>query len=66
MLDNPTRSKDKELFLVTDVPAEHATAASLAESYRRRWTLENVSRTLFEALRCEIDTQAYPKASLFG
>lgn len=60
-LDNPTRSKDKELFLVTDVPA-----AALAEAYRRRWALENVFQTLTEALRCEIDTLAYPKAALFG
>lgn len=65
-LDDPTRSKDKELFLLTDVPAGRATAASLAEAYRRRWTLENVFQTLTEALRCEIDTLAYPKAALFG
>jgi IS4 transposase len=65
-LDNPTRSKDKELFLVTDVPADRATAASLAEAYRRRWALENVFQALTEALRCEIDTLAYPRAALFG
>ena len=33
---------------------------------RTRWTLENVFQTLTEALRCEIDTLAYPKAALFG
>jgi hypothetical protein len=66
VLDRPTRSKDKELFLVTDVPRDRATAAMLAEAYRRRWTLENVFQTLTEALRCEIDTLAYPKAALFG
>jgi IS4 transposase len=66
VLDNPTRSKDRELFLVTDVPADRAAATLLAEAYRRRWTLENVFQTLTEALRCEIDTLAYPKAALFG
>jgi hypothetical protein len=66
VLDDPTRSKDKELFLVTDVPSDRASAAALADAYRRRWALENVFQTLTEALRCEIDTLAYPKAALFG
>jgi IS4 transposase len=66
VLDNPTRSKDEELFLVTDVPGDRGTAALLAEAYRRRWTLENVFQALTEALRCEVDTLAYPKAALFG
>ena len=66
VLDDPTRSKDKELFLLTDVPAGRASATALAEAYRRRWALENVFQTLTEALRCEIDTLAYPKAALFG
>ncbi len=66
VLDHPTRGNDRELFLVTDVPGDRASAAMLAEAYRRRWTLENVFQTLTEALRCEIDTLAYPKAALFG
>lgn len=66
VLDNPTRSQDKELFLVTDVPSDRASAPALADAYRRRWALENVFQTLTEALRCEIDTLAYPKAALFG
>ena len=40
VLDNPTRSKDKELFLVTDVPSGRASAPALADAYRRRWALE--------------------------
>jgi IS4 transposase len=66
VLDNPTRSQDKELFLVTDVPGDRVAAVALAEAYRRRWALENVFQTLTEALVCEIDTLAYPKAALFG
>jgi hypothetical protein len=38
----------------------------LAEAYRNRWRLENVFQTLTEALVCEINTLAYPKAALFG
>jgi IS4 transposase len=66
VLDIPTRGKDEELFLVTDVPAARASAPALADAYRRRWALENVFQALTEALRCEIDTLAYPKAALFG
>jgi IS4 transposase len=65
-LDQPTRDKETELFLLTNLPEEHADALLLAETYRRRWTLENVFQVLTEALNCEINTLAYPKAALFG
>jgi IS4 transposase len=65
-LDQPTEDGDTEIFLLSDVPASEADGRLLATIYRRRWTLENVFQTLTEALRCEIDTLAYPKAALFG
>lgn len=65
-LDQPTRDGETELFLLTDLPEEHADASLLAETYRRRWTLEKVFQSLTEALNCEIDTLAYPRAALFG
>jgi hypothetical protein len=65
-LDQPTRDGETELFLLTDLPGEHADALLLAETYRRRWTLENVFQSLTEALNCEINTLAYPRAALFG
>ena len=65
-LDRPTRDEEKEVFLVTNVPVERADALSLANAYRSRWRLENVFQTLTEALTCEIDTLAYPKAAPFG
>ena len=65
-LDQPTRDKETELFLVTDVPRERADARMLADAYRNRWRLENVFQTSTEALTCEINTLAYPKAALFG
>ena len=65
-LDRPTRTKETVIFLVTDVPRDRADARLLCETYRRRWRLENVFQTLTEALTCEIDTLAYPKAALFG
>src|SRR6266540_272242 len=65
-LDQPTRDKEQELFLLTDVPRERADARTLAEADRKRWRLENVFQTLTEALVCEINTLADPKAALFG
>src|SRR5512143_415474 len=65
-LDQPTRDKETELFPLTDLPPEHADALLVAETYRRRWALEDVFQSLTEALNCEIDTLAYPKAALFG
>src|SRR4051812_11233784 len=65
-LDQPTRDGETELFLLTDLPPGHADALLVAQAYRRRWTLENVFQSLTEALRCEIDTLAYPRAALFG
>ncbi len=63
-LDQPTRDKETELFLLTDLPPEHADALLVAETYRRRWALENVFQSLTEALSCEIDTPAYPRGSV--
>jgi hypothetical protein len=57
---------ETDLFLLTDVPRERADARALADAYRKRWRLENVFQTLTEALVCEINTLAYPKAALFG
>lgn len=65
-LERATRSEDREIFLISDVPEADATAAQLADAYRKRWRLENVFQTLTEALRCEIDTLAYPRAALLG
>ena len=66
VLDQPTEDGETEIVLLSDVPTAAADGRRLATIYRQRWTLENVFQTLVEALRCEIDTLAYPKAALFG
>ena len=66
VLDQPTEDGETEIVLLSDVPAAEAEGRLLATIYRRRWTLENVFQTLTKALRCEIDTLAYPRAALFG
>jgi hypothetical protein len=65
-LDKPTRNGDRELHLLSNVLNKDATAATLADLYRKRWTLETVFQEITTTLECEIHTLAYPKAALFA
>jgi Transposase DDE domain len=65
-LDKPTRNGDRELHLLSNVLKKDATAATLADLYRKRWTLETVFQEITTTLECEIHTLAYPKAALFA
>lgn len=66
VLNTPTRDGDTELHVLTNIPAETANAAQLAELYRQRWTIETVFLELQQTLECEINTLGYPKAALFA
>jgi hypothetical protein len=66
VLDTPTRSRQSELHLVSNVPAEDATAAQLADLYGKRWRIETLFQELTETLCCEIKTLGYPQAALLG
>ncbi|MCH7686095.1 MAG: transposase [Planctomycetes bacterium] len=65
-LKKPCRSGEKELFVLTNIPATDADAVCIADRYTDRWTIEVAIQHLKGDLRCEIDTLAYPKAALFG
>src|SRR5262249_43866922 len=62
----PTQEGDTEVRLLSNVPADRATALTLAEVYLRRRTIEHSFQELTEQLRCEVDTLGYPQAALFG
>lgn len=62
----PTRDGDTELHLLTNIPAEAASAAQVAELYSERWTIETVFLELAQTLEGEINTLGYPKAALFA
>jgi len=66
VLDRPTRGREAEILLLTNLPAEAASAAVVARLYRERWTLEGVFQSLATALQTEINTLGYPRAALFG
>jgi hypothetical protein len=65
-LDEATRDGDWELHVLSNVPASDADAATLAELYRKRWTIETVFQEITATLQCEIHTLGYPKAALFA
>lgn len=65
-LKTPTRDGDTEIHLLTNLPATHASAITVAELYRKRWTLEDAFKELTVYLCCELNTLGYPKAALFS
>jgi hypothetical protein len=64
-LKSPTRDGDREIHLLTNLPAKVA-ALKVAALYRKRWTLEQAFNELTTHLRCELNTLGYPKAALFA
>jgi hypothetical protein len=61
----PTRDKETELILLTNLPPEEADGRIVAELYRTRWKIETAFGHLTLALNCEIKPLCYPKAALF-
>jgi hypothetical protein len=64
-LPNPTRDGDLEIFVLTNVPPEDASAELVMECYRKRWKLETTFATLTTTIRCEVPSLGYPRAALF-
>jgi hypothetical protein len=64
-LEQPLRDGDKEIFILTNLPSEVASAILIAQLYRKRSKLETLFQVLTENLCCEINTLGYPKAALF-
>jgi len=66
LLDQPTRDGETELHILTNVPAKDAKAKTIAEMYRKRWTIETAFQELEATLNGEINALGYPKAALFA
>lgn len=66
VLDEPTRDGDREIHILTNLPAKKVPAVRVAEVYRKRWTIEGLFLEASQTLSCEIDTLCYPKAALFA
>ena len=65
-LDVPTRDGATELSILTNLPKAAAKAATVADLYRRRWTIESFFGRVERDLQSEICTLGYPSAALFA
>jgi hypothetical protein len=66
VLDQPTTDGDTEIHILTNLSAQEASAARVAELYRLRWTIEGRFYEVTQTLNCEPNTLGYPKAALFA
>jgi hypothetical protein len=64
-LNKPIRNGDKNLVLLTNLPAE-VDALKVTELYRARWGIETAFQKLESHLNSEINPLGYPKAALFS
>ena len=64
-LNRPTRDKETEIHLLTNLP-QRVTGQQIATAYLSRWKIENAFHKLTMVLRCELNTLGYPQAALFG
>jgi hypothetical protein len=65
VLDKPTRDGDKEIHILTNLPAA-VDGIVIAALYQKRWTIEGRFYEMAQTLDCEPNTLAYPKAALFA
>ena len=66
VLDKPTRDRETEIHLLTNLPAKDARAKVIAALYRKRWLIETAFAELESTLNGEVNTLGYPKAALLA
>jgi hypothetical protein len=66
LLDQPTQDGDTELPMLTNLPAQVASAKQVADRYRQRGTIAGRFYEVTQTLNCEPNTLGYPKAALFA
>ena len=64
-LFEPTRDKEVEIVLLTNLPPTDADAVVVSDLYRTRWKIETAFGHMTLALNCEVKPLCYPKAALF-
>jgi hypothetical protein len=65
-LKTKTRDGETEVLLLTNLPIAVADGRTVAELYRRRWSVETMFQELTCHLGCEVNTLGYPRAALFA
>ena len=64
-LDTPTRDGDTEMAIIVNLPPS-VDACTVADLYRRRWTIESMFARVERNLQSEIAALGYPRAALFS
>ena len=64
-LDRPTRDGDSELSMLTNLPSAVADAVTVADLYRRRWTIESLFARVERNLQSELSALGHPGAAVF-
>lgn len=64
-LNKPTRDGESTIYLLSNLPAT-VEARTIAERYRKRWTIETAFQPVEKNFESEINTLGYPRAALFG
>jgi Transposase DDE domain len=65
-LFKPTRDKELEIAILTNLSPQVADTAKVAQLYRDRWSVETLFQTVTANFNGEIQTLAYPRAALFS
>jgi hypothetical protein len=63
-LHEPTRDGDEVIHLLCNVPPEDGDGCVIADSYLRRWEIENAFHVLTMTLTCELKSNCYPRCAL--
>lgn len=64
-LDTPTRDGDTEMAILTNLAPGIANAKTIADLYRRRWTVESLFARVERNLQSELAALGYPGAAVF-
>lgn len=64
-LDQPTHSGDREIHILSNLPAEAASAPEIAQLYLLRHEIEHVFYLSTTTLTCEVKGLNYPSSALF-
>ena len=64
-LNQPTRNKETQVVILTNLPPQ-ISESKITSIYRRRWNIESLFQTVTKNFNGEIKTLAYPKAALFS
>jgi IS4 transposase len=64
-LNQPTRDGDRTIYILTNLPVT-VDACTVADLYRKRWTIETAFQELEATLEGELQTLCYPQAALFA